>query len=432
MKTLAVTTLVIPPTPATDLALNSARKGAPPARRHLGHLSGLRALACAWVVTSHFSERPRGMLGNVLDRGFVPVNLFIVMSGFVTHYASADKPLARPRELLAFHAQRIGRILPLHWLMLALQLPTSSVTPQGLLGSVLLATSWNCYEDEPTPRCADWPPVNILHWTLSTLLFAWLMYPVLRPLVRAADRGVHERLVLSGVLLVITMLPALSVRLAAGELSRSAWGLLYKWPPLRLPDFVFGMSVGQLAHDERVLGWSGWPWLVDAAAATLVVGLLLLPRPDLPACPEHRCGHEVFLISGCNVFFGVLLLGGCATRAERSAVARLASMRWLSDVGQYSFHIYLLQDWMAKVFLLLQNFSAGSCSSWHTCWGIVGPGMYHAGPGGAIASSWWMLFCAALVGVSSAWYTHVEQPWVQWMRRRLVSGASVETRRSLV
>lgn len=83
------------------------------ARPQLTHLNGLKAMACLWVVSSHYIQRPRGLLAGMLERGYVPVCFFVVLSGFLTHYASINKPLRTRQQLLTFHAARLGRILPL-------------------------------------------------------------------------------------------------------------------------------------------------------------------------------------------------------------------------------------------------------------------------------------------------------------------------------
>ena len=82
-------------------------------RPQLTHLYGLKAMACLWVVSSHYIARPRGVLSGWLQRGYVPVCFFVVLSGFLTHYASTNKPLRTGQQLLTFHAARLGRILPL-------------------------------------------------------------------------------------------------------------------------------------------------------------------------------------------------------------------------------------------------------------------------------------------------------------------------------
>ena len=68
-----------------------------------------------------------------------------------------------------------------------------------MLGALLLTTSWNCYKPYVDARDAifhphqcDFWPLNPLHWTLSTMLFSWLLYPLLRRPVLAC-RGSPER-----------------------------------------------------------------------------------------------------------------------------------------------------------------------------------------------------------------------------------------------
>jgi hypothetical protein len=81
-------------------------------RPQLTHLNGLKAMACLWVVSSHYIQRGY-VLAGMLERGYVPVCFFVVLSGFLTHYSSIDKPLQTRQQLLTFHAARLGRILPL-------------------------------------------------------------------------------------------------------------------------------------------------------------------------------------------------------------------------------------------------------------------------------------------------------------------------------
>jgi hypothetical protein len=223
----------------------------------------------------------------------------------------------------------------------------------------------------------DFYPINELHWTLSTLLFSWLMYPPLRPILAGTRLGTRGKLLVSAALLLLSQLPALFTWQSGAAASVPRFFLLYRWPPCQLLNFAFGMSVGQLARDEAVLAWQAWPWLVDLATATLCLALLISP----PGCAARsqapfRCGHDIFWLSGCNLFFGTMLLGGCARSGASSVVIRLANSAVPRDVGLYSFNIYLMQDLIAKVFLALQNASGGYCASIGDCWMGVCRHMY--------------------------------------------------------
>ena len=155
-----------------------------------------------------------------------------------------------------------------------------------------------------------------------------------------------------------------------------------------------------------MLAWRGWPWLVDAAGLALVLLLSLSAPGYLPVSSgcspdilglQLRCGWNAFLLSGCNLFFGAMLLGGCSPSGARSLLVRLANTSALSDVGNYSFNIYLLQGNIARLFLVLQNLSSGECAARNLsvtqCAKSIE--MYSRGPLGSLDSLWWSAPTAA-------------------------------------
>jgi hypothetical protein len=177
--------------------------------------------------------------------------------------------------------------------MVVAQLRWTPALWANVLGALFLTTSWNCYASGgrvgasnaifSVEQC-EFYPINELHWTLSTLLFSWLMYPLLRPMLAGTYFGTRGKLLVSAAVLLLSQLPALFTWWSGAAASEPRFNLLYRWPPCQLLNFVFGMSVGQLARDEVVLTWQAWPWLVDLATATLCLTLLLSPlyQPILP------------------------------------------------------------------------------------------------------------------------------------------------------
>ena len=348
------------------------------------HVEGLRALACLWILHGHWAYRPRGESARILDRGFVPVGFFIFLSGFITEYAAAasGRELATRGAVLRFHAQRIGRILPLHWLNVLLAAGPLCFWPWLLDGrgyaadcwsSLILLTSWRCYAPTATEppvlwaeQCPHYQPNN-LHWTLSTLLFSWLCFPALHralaryaPAARAAPTGAHDGppadraaralLLLLGAALVGSLAPACLLH-ATGRDSWAWFQLAYKFPPMRLPDFAAGMVAGRLAIEPALSRWAHLHRLPDLAALAIIAALVLTPSPTLPpdAGPEAlahppRQGSEILLVAAFNGAFAALLLGGCAPHAaDRSVVTAAASYAPMQTAGKYSFHVYLLQ-----------------------------------------------------------------------------------------
>ena len=78
------------------------------AQTRLEQLDGMRALATTWILLGHFLDwrSHRGLFTGFLARGNVPVCYYIVLSGFVTHWAYDKQNFS----LQSFFRTRLGRI----------------------------------------------------------------------------------------------------------------------------------------------------------------------------------------------------------------------------------------------------------------------------------------------------------------------------------
>lgn len=160
---------------------------------HLGLIDGLRALAVLSVMAFHFFPR-------ILPGGFLGVDLFFVISGFVVSLSLAHAPGVGGMRLraiiLAFYARRAARILPALYLCLLIT---------TLIGILIVPSTWAGASIEPAGRAAllglsnfvlarsagDYFAPNsefnlFTHtWSLGVeeqfyLLFPWLFTPFLR------------------------------------------------------------------------------------------------------------------------------------------------------------------------------------------------------------------------------------------------------------
>jgi peptidoglycan/LPS O-acetylase OafA/YrhL len=69
-------------------------------------IDGLRALAVIAVIINHFG-------GNILTSGYLGVDIFFVISGYVISASLIRQPSDNLAELLSgFYARRVKRILP--------------------------------------------------------------------------------------------------------------------------------------------------------------------------------------------------------------------------------------------------------------------------------------------------------------------------------
>jgi peptidoglycan/LPS O-acetylase OafA/YrhL len=74
--------------------------------KYLSHIQGLRAIAIIAVITNHYFEK-------TLDSGFLGVDVFFVISGFViTKYLNESSFKSIPDFLFQFYSKRIKSIFP--------------------------------------------------------------------------------------------------------------------------------------------------------------------------------------------------------------------------------------------------------------------------------------------------------------------------------
>ena len=129
----------------------AARPPATPARGdgYFAHVDGLRAVAVLAVVLYHLAP-------SALPGGFLGVDVFFVISGFVVSAAS-DRlpPLAAGAELLRFYARRARRILPA---LLACLLATA------LAACLFIPQSWLSESSDKAGRAAFF---GFSNWVLA-------------------------------------------------------------------------------------------------------------------------------------------------------------------------------------------------------------------------------------------------------------------------
>lgn len=155
-------------------------------REHLPTLTGLRFLAALWVVLYHadlfFWAHPlipaSGMwwpLHTSVDEGYLGVNLFFLLSGFILATVYLDGAGHLMGGLRAYAAGRVGRIVPVYLLSLALAWTFTDLHGHPLatgLATLLLLHAW-----------LPWYPLlwNSVGWTLSDEAAFYTLFPRLGP-----------------------------------------------------------------------------------------------------------------------------------------------------------------------------------------------------------------------------------------------------------
>ena len=289
--------------------------------------TGLRGCAAVMVMLYHLTlETPLhcGRVQRFVANGYLWVDLFFVMSGFVLAYSQA-KLFAGPYRLhshVAFLISRVARIYPLYALVILesaclVVWRTGTVDPGTLGLNLLMLQGWGTA-----------PSLEGAAWSVSAEWGAYLTFPFLLWLALQSTRPVSCLVALLA-FLAIAYLALAPITLTLPGQSRNGPLDIYSSatpaPLLRcIAEFVFGVVACRFA------GWSA-AWLRQSSGAFAVGSLLLL------VAALSRPGFDIAVV----LLFCVLLV---TLSYQQGRLALLLSMSVPVLLGRWSFSIYLIHD----------------------------------------------------------------------------------------
>lgn len=292
-------------------------------------LDSLRGVAACMVVLYHLHGQGY-LLGSALVRGgYLWVDFFFVLSGFVIAAAYADR-LAAGHSLRRFAILRLGRVWPLHLAMVALTLAielamqrlgtgglveraafAGNKEPAALLESVLLLQVWS------DRWFNGWNPPG---WSISGEVLAYAVAALLwRWTGRWAGRWAGYW--------AVAGFAVLALGAAAAALSP-----LFDVPRgFFISRTVLGFSLGVLAWElhrrgaARILGGARWLTAGEVAAAALMLGAVAL--------------HRTVPLPLADLIFAAAVL---VFAQDGGALSRLLARRWPVLIGTLSYSIYMV------------------------------------------------------------------------------------------
>jgi peptidoglycan/LPS O-acetylase OafA/YrhL len=365
------------------------------ARRTFAHLDGLRCASILAVVWYHVPRQQP--LPGALERGFLGVDLFFVLSGFlITALLLRERDRHGRIDLGAFYLRRTLRIFPVYYLVLLGYTAWIAWAEHARLLNLRapFLDSLPYYATYTSNLVAT--ELSYRHtWSLATEEQFYLFWP---PVL--AWCGLRSgKWFLCGALL------------AAGLLSFGCWDawIVPHWTPnpaflgTGFTPILLGVGVALILHDRRGFGWAarslGSAWL------GLLLPLLVLAAGSLPEGPTLN------LASGPVHFRGLprllthlamaLLVAHCVVQ-ERTWLRPLLTLAPVQYLGRISYGMYLLH---APLFLA---WYAGG----HRWVGAATPGLTTGGAVGLFAVA-----TAATVLAAALSFHGFEQPFLRWKQR---------------
>lgn len=299
-------------------------------------LTSIRGIAAWYVVVYHFREYVPSfglpMLPKIWSQGFLAVDLFFELSGFVIALNYLE-PLNRPGSKISLVARflwlRLGRIYPLHivvlclmignplaiWLFSAQSEAGSRYSLSYFVMSVFLVQSWGFSRD------LAW---NVPAWSISTEWFVYLLFPLI------AWTVLRSRLTAFGWSLVALALCGVfaTVSIVWGvQLADLAEDGLFRC----VVEFMIGTAVYGAWENMRQAGHAlRGEWAIIAAGVLLLIGFWLpMPNLILPVC------------------FALTIYGLADPHSVVTKILASPVLEWIGMISYSTYLVhYLVRDWV--------------------------------------------------------------------------------------
>lgn len=233
-------------------------------------LTGIRGAAAVFVMIYHLQPRPTssGLLSNVLNHGYLSVDLFFVLSGFVMAHVYGQSLESGAFRFRTFLWHRFARIYPLYIIVtLAIVLRDYTKTSQLDADGATLASNMVMLQ-----TLGAWSSINAPAWSVSAEMVAYLLFPIIGVLSLKSSRIVAlcAGVVAIGAILAMTI--AASFHEIGLPISTGLLDLFYE--PYGIIRCLAGFTLGQLAwrlhNDPRIAAFASKN-VVQIAIAMLVV-----------------------------------------------------------------------------------------------------------------------------------------------------------------
>lgn len=362
-----------------------------PAKPHFAHLDGLRGVAAVVVVAFHiFEAHATSHADQIINHGYLAVDFFFMLSGFVIGYAYDDRwKRLSGRE---FAMRRLIRLQPM-----------------VVLGTLIGALLFYAGAGEVSPRVGQTPP-----WEL---LLATLMGCLMLPMGVAQEvRGWQETYPLNGpawslfyeyianalYALLLRRLPTwaltivvLAAALATGQYLLTApggdivggWALTGHEIRVGLTRLAFPFTAGLLLARLRPTLRLPRPFLT---CSILLVALLAAPRIGGPDVRLNACYELACIIVG----FPLIIMIGASTlhtsNHEEGVACRL--------LGRISYPLYITHYPLIYLYFAYVHGQAAVTPTAAAAWGAV--------------------LWAGAVTLAYAYARWYDEPVRQWLTRR--------------
>lgn len=328
--------------------------------------TGMRGLLALWIVIFHSLFYSVGW--NLQGSALMP--LFFLLSGYSlaigygkTKYRSRveddDKERRKYRskfDFRSFYQNRFARIAPIYYVAMLIGLPLAifghSWVPPAEIGWIFIANLF------AVQMWASLPPPSFAGpaWTVSTLVFFYLVFPwLLKWHQKQTDQSLNRWITILAVLQA-----AVFFALFFGILTIDFWWAFWAahaWPISRVPVFEMGLVAGLLVLRQgspdrdtavRVMGVSNgqgdqWASKVDWGAGIFALFIVVLSMVQVVT--KIELGGSLWMQGLFPLLMLQIIVGlSMAERDWPSVTRRLLNWAPLLFLGKISMSLYLVHE----------------------------------------------------------------------------------------
>lgn len=296
----------------------------PRSQEFFGALESLRGIAALGVVVSHIAWTfPLHSIG-LIRNGYVMVDFFFVLSGFVICHSYGTK-LDTGRDVAKFIWIRLGRLYPLHLILLVVFLGIEiakyiTEVEYGLVANKGAFMSNNTFSFMSNLLLVqalgfhDTATYNLPAWSISTEFYTYILFATIVVLVKT-----RVAMIAVSILLIVT-----SIALGSAQYTHNMFRC------------IEGFFVGVLAfHVYMALSKRPSP-KSKRAWHTHLPGLLSFMGLTLCLSMKDAIGPDVLLLP----LFAMLIVSIAATpQGLLSTILEVAPLAW---IGKVSYSIYMV------------------------------------------------------------------------------------------
>jgi peptidoglycan/LPS O-acetylase OafA/YrhL len=271
-------------------------------RPKIQELESIRGLAAMLVVFYHTPRwNPLCNIG-IINNGYIMVDLFFVLSGFVIYKAYAEK-INSKSDLCRFQFLRFGRLYPVHITLLFVFLAIEVAKYAAKLKYGVVSPNSRPFEYNNLAAFVEnlflltavipnnWVSFDYPAWSISAEFYTYLVFGLIVLYWRKAKAGVFGALAAVSLVMVTTnvtfgMEPML--RCFAGFWLGAVTGRIIEKSQAKIPDaFAIGIFAALILFLQFKTPHHGDSWVYFLTAA-LIIALVLAERRILNQALNHK------------------------------------------------------------------------------------------------------------------------------------------------